>query len=226
MSIFSSGTDVQAYLSGEQVICLICGRAFRSVGHHVRWAHKITARDYKRRYGLPVTKGACGAEARSAFRAVRSRNDTPERIAQRREKLNRGGVRRDSKPDYALLDLAKVGAAVHGRQRMLSDADFDAICHAIRSGQTITAACRDNSLPGWTWLHKRISADADRRLVWNAMWESLPFSQQARSKKLGARFAATVAFLRAEGMTYRTIAAEVGISEEAVRKRVTSFQSS
>ena len=34
------------------VICHICGKAYKKLGTHVYWAHKMTTREYKEKYGL------------------------------------------------------------------------------------------------------------------------------------------------------------------------------
>ena len=40
-------------------ICEICGEAHKRVLTHARQIHKITARDYKIRFGLDLNKGIC-----------------------------------------------------------------------------------------------------------------------------------------------------------------------
>lgn len=49
--------------------CLICGGRFKSVGHHVRKAHGITAMDYRDMYGIPRSRKLTSAETRDTFAA-------------------------------------------------------------------------------------------------------------------------------------------------------------
>jgi len=48
-----SAAELEAYLSGKVIQCLICGDYFESVGGHVRHKHGITAVDYRVEFGIP-----------------------------------------------------------------------------------------------------------------------------------------------------------------------------
>lgn len=57
---------------GEFIKCLICGRFYKQVGSHIVQIHKITAREYRKEYGLDVKKGRLAQDlhekkARQAF---------------------------------------------------------------------------------------------------------------------------------------------------------------
>lgn len=80
----ASLADVHAYLSGDRIACLICGKQVRGVGGHVRMVHGITAREYNQLFGLPVTRGLepqdvrqRRAESVAATRAAAGRALTP-----------------------------------------------------------------------------------------------------------------------------------------------------
>lgn len=42
---------------GQTVACHECGHRARSLGNHIRVAHGMSAREYKLRHGLPLTRG-------------------------------------------------------------------------------------------------------------------------------------------------------------------------
>jgi len=44
--------------------CLICGKAFHRVTTHVRQVHNMTAREYKKEFGLDLIKGITSDESR------------------------------------------------------------------------------------------------------------------------------------------------------------------
>jgi hypothetical protein len=65
--MFSSMKDVEAYLGGDKLECLICGRVFAGLQQHVNRAHDMSAREYKLRFGLPLSRPLWGSETRSAL---------------------------------------------------------------------------------------------------------------------------------------------------------------
>ena len=98
---------------GDKLQCLMCGSGFSQLGQHVVAKHKISADDYRARFGLPATRGLHSSRIRQA-RAVRgraqwqsdpqvrlrlqpTRTTAQERIAKstatRRATLSRPGVR-------------------------------------------------------------------------------------------------------------------------------------
>lgn len=216
--------EAEAYRAGDRLVCLICGQSFRAVGYHVK-RHGITARAYKERFGLAVTRPVCAADVSAKQAASRRRflsNLTEEqRNEQRTQAVEaiKSVERTGTKPGYARAALATRGATRAGWPAPLTDDNFSALIKAIRSGKTISEACQDSSLPGWSWVHAYIRADPARQAEWDAMWESLPFSQQAKSKKLGRRFEREVAAMREQGMTIKAIATQLGVADEQVRRR-------
>ena len=67
-------------------------------------------------------------------------------------------------------------------------------------------------------MHAQMRRDDTLRARVDAVIEALPFAQQARMKKLGARFAAAVA--AHAGQTALTISRDLGVSEAAVRRQI------
>jgi len=44
-------------IKGETVPCAVCGRNYRQVGTHIVQVHKMTAREYRKKYGFDVKRG-------------------------------------------------------------------------------------------------------------------------------------------------------------------------
>jgi hypothetical protein len=62
--------EVRYCLKGKPV-CHICGISFDRLLSHVRQKHKISAREYKIKFGLDVIKGICSKEsAKKSRKAV------------------------------------------------------------------------------------------------------------------------------------------------------------
>ena len=53
---FATLEDVSAYLSGDRICCLLCGRWFKALTSHLV-LHDTNAEEYKLRYGIPWTYG-------------------------------------------------------------------------------------------------------------------------------------------------------------------------
>ena len=60
-SIFSTLEEVRAYLAGDRICCLLCGRWFKALTSHLM-LHDTNAAEYKLRYGIPWTYGLDSAE--------------------------------------------------------------------------------------------------------------------------------------------------------------------
>lgn len=197
-----SVTEVRDHLSGDRIPCLICGRLFRAVGHHVRHAHGISARAYKQRFGLPVSRGVATSDVREVWRESILRTRETGLIQQRQAPKGSHGVL----PAYT-WDMPRIDPGL-----------AEKLFAALHSGHTITEAYALPGMPKWTWLHKRLTRDPELQLRLDAVIESLPFAQQARMKKLGARFAAAVD--AHAGKTALAISDALGVSQEAVRRQI------
>lgn len=54
---FSSIEDVREYISGDKIICLLCGKSYRRIGTHLQSIHGISCDEYRERYNIPWTYG-------------------------------------------------------------------------------------------------------------------------------------------------------------------------
>lgn len=194
--------EVRQHLSGDRIPCLICGKHFRSVCHHARLAHGISAREYKQRFGLPVTRGVATPEARAVWaKSIQATIDAGKIKAPKGPELFR-----PTPPPYA-ADMRRIGPEA-----------IDQIIEHLKAGMTITDACKMPGLPRWTWVHAAMARDSALQDKFDAAIEALPFAQQARMKKLGARFAKAVA--AHTGKTALAVSKVLGVSEEAVRRQI------
>lgn len=57
-----------AYDKEGRIICHICGRAFKKVLSHARQRHGIDSIEYKKMFGLDVTKGLASEETKEKLR--------------------------------------------------------------------------------------------------------------------------------------------------------------
>lgn len=60
---------LEQYFSTDELVCLICGQPSKGLGQHVSHAHGLSAREYKLKYGLPITYGLVGKATREKLSA-------------------------------------------------------------------------------------------------------------------------------------------------------------
>jgi ROS/MUCR transcriptional regulator protein len=58
---FKTRRDIERYFSGDTIECLICGRHLKRLQTHLAAKHGMAADDYKKRFGLPWTRGLTSA---------------------------------------------------------------------------------------------------------------------------------------------------------------------
>jgi len=61
--VFQTKEEVDLYLSGDKIICLLCGRSFKSLCSHLG-IHGMDIQSYQEKYGLPFSKGICGVNTK------------------------------------------------------------------------------------------------------------------------------------------------------------------
>jgi predicted transcriptional regulator len=76
---FQTMQEVEDYLSGPDIMCLICGRRFQRLNRHVQHAHDIRPDEYKFEFGIPYSRGLVSLPSGAKTTAA---NKRPERIAQ------------------------------------------------------------------------------------------------------------------------------------------------
>ncbi|HHS9967633.1 TPA: MucR family transcriptional regulator [Raoultella ornithinolytica] len=65
---FSSREDAQAYVSGDKIECMECGKKFVLLEKHLRVAHFMTCEEYREKYNIPVSIPLAGAGYREKQR--------------------------------------------------------------------------------------------------------------------------------------------------------------
>lgn len=59
-----SAEELDIYLSGDYIECLLCGRNFKSLGMHLKKTHGYEPRKYKEDFNIPVTRSLSGERTR------------------------------------------------------------------------------------------------------------------------------------------------------------------
>jgi ROS/MUCR transcriptional regulator protein len=129
-SPFRTRREVNRYLGGRTIQCLICGRGFRRLAFHLSAKHDITADEYKRRFGLPWTRGLSSARSRANSGWTEERRVKARKLARESQffKYAHPSARREP-PEFVKVETPKhLGphAAGFGKQ-------FETLVHALFS---------------------------------------------------------------------------------------------
>jgi len=68
--------ELAEYFGGSKIVCLLCGKAYRTLGVHLKTIHGMEPDEYRKHYGIPWTYGLSCAET-SALHA----DDAKKKIA-------------------------------------------------------------------------------------------------------------------------------------------------
>jgi hypothetical protein len=58
---FNRRRDVERYLGGKTIECLLCGLRFRRLAGHLAAKHEMSVDEYRTRFGLPWSRGLTSA---------------------------------------------------------------------------------------------------------------------------------------------------------------------
>jgi hypothetical protein len=76
METFQTISEIDTYLSGNRIQCLVCGKQFRRLQYKHLLMHGLSADDYRLQFGIPWGRSLTSAPSRQlSVRAM-----TPERI--------------------------------------------------------------------------------------------------------------------------------------------------
>lgn len=70
--------EVNDYLSGNTITCLICGRDLQRLNMHLQKAHSLTPDEYRAQFGIPFSRALASVPSRAKSSALM----TPDRIEQ------------------------------------------------------------------------------------------------------------------------------------------------
>ena len=86
---FTSANEINDYLHGEKITCLLCGRVFKQLIGHLYQIHGMTADEYKDMYGLPYRTGLSCEPTKVIYRAKGLKQEQLEHLKAIRTPENR-----------------------------------------------------------------------------------------------------------------------------------------
>jgi len=82
----------------------------------------------------------------------------------------------------------------------------------------ITDVSRDPDMPQSDLFYIYLRKNPDFKKKFKAMWEKLPYDQQARSRRTGERFKKDVTRLHRKGQSWKEIGEILGVSSDLAKK--------
>ncbi len=209
---FKTMAEVDAYLSGEKIQCLLCGKMFHMIGaQHLQLIHGLTADDYREQYGIPWGRGLIGARRRGKC------------VLQAKKLIDEGKFALIAKgepyPFKINPNKRPVPDCVIDSKTRWKRKDFEALLESIREQQrTLQDVFKDSDLPSgpeWRGYVKR-NPEFARKL--REVNHRLPYYYQSLIFDFSPRFRIDCERLRTRGMAKEKIAEALGVSISSVSR--------
>ena len=222
---FGIKKEIDAYLAGNKVQCLLCGKLFKALPQHLERTHEITADDYREQYGLPWKRGLCGVGTSEKL----SKNMLERRIQGFRapiEKNCKNTGRRNRRPDQPFLVKAKKDniQRLIEKYRKYADQDYRNILKKMLKEKIgLNEACKDPKLPHFRAVSKYAKKNPHYRKELERTYEQLPYSVQAGAGRLPEKkFREDLLTMKRSGITVADMTRLLGVSRSLINNRLKS----
>jgi len=219
---FTRMEDVDAYLDGDKLTCLLCGREYISLHKHLILSHNLSADDYKEMFGLPWRRGLIARGLREKQRRIMNKQRKegilpPAPSKTHIRKLRKSIVNRRPLSEAVRDGRRQHALRTHGRTEKWGKKDFEEYLRRIESGRTLTEVGKDADMPCREVMDKQLRENPALKRKFEKIWDNLPFAVQVRGQKTGPRFKKTVLALRKKGHSWPEIGRIMGVKEGTVR---------
>lgn len=222
---FETKTEIDEYLSGHKIQCLLCGKQFKALPTHLERTHNITADDYRDRYGLPWRRGLCGVELSEKMRKnmLDRRKDgfRPNILAAQKK-----SVTANRRPDQPFLVKAKNDnlKPVIDKQRKYCDQDFwNVLEKMLHEKVGLNEACKDPKMPRIKSVSMYAKKNAEYRKQLEKTYAQLPYSVQAGAGRLPEKqFLEDLLSLKRSRFTVADMSRLLGVSRSLIHNRLKS----
>jgi hypothetical protein len=202
--------EIRDYFSGDRIVCLMCGRAMRSLHAHLGKIHGITAEYYRTMYGLPWRTGLSCGETRDICSDITKRRIEDGYVLKPHPLVHQAPKR----PRHSFqTEIARINIGIE----TLDPGRFRDLIAAMKEGQiTLHEASKLPGMPSSSWAQEFMRNHSEARAEHDATLEALPFAVQARAHKLSDRFYVEVSRRRGLGESDATIGRALGVSTMTV----------
>jgi hypothetical protein len=220
---FGTKTEIDDYLAGNKIQCLLCGRLFILLPKHLEWAHDLTADDYRELYGLPWKRGLCGvglSKKRSKYMLDRIKNGFQPPIEAAMKK-SVGAPRRPDQPFFVKVKLENMRAGSE-KFKKYADQDFKKVlAKMLKEKKGLNETCQDPDMPTINAVSKYAKKNADFRKELARTYEQLPYSVQAGACRLPEkRFREDLLSMKRSNITVADMSRLLGVSRSLINNRL------
>jgi len=215
---FETIEEVNEYLGGDRIVCLLCGRDMKTLGGHLRQIHdNMTCDQYKKRFGIPWRRGLiCKESSKNYANALNKRVENGEdfrsRLPEYRKLAHEAPHRKKCKAVIGAATQRAIGH--HGLDYQYKDSDFLIVLQLMVEKQIdLRTLCAENdSIPQETSVYGWLKKHPKMNQKYYDICDSLPYSIQSKCGIMGPRFEKEVKQLHSQGKLPKEIAEITGVT--------------
>jgi hypothetical protein len=121
-SFFKTRDEVEEYLSGDKIECLLCGKSFVALGQHIVKAHDISLHDYKVHFNIPHSYSLIGISFKNYLQKKNKNNPWLAKMIKAGKKKSTETGRKQAKPTQIQKKQMRLNARNARRIRALKNA--------------------------------------------------------------------------------------------------------
>jgi len=224
---FTVKDEIDQYLGGEMIICLLCGKPFKKLGCHLLKIHAVSGDVYREKYGLPWRTGlACLPIRERDAAATRERMN----IEAMRDWAAKGRAKQLERPPRhrhkcpAIIKESTERILGVDRQRLYEEDVFNEFIARIRTGRSPKSVSSDADMPMRTSVHHRCAQNSAFAAAYRDAVDALPFSVQAQCEMLGPRFELELRRLFDQGYSDHQAAKALGVTAMTSNRRTKKWR--
>jgi predicted transcriptional regulator/predicted ArsR family transcriptional regulator len=218
---FTSQEQIDKYLGGDRMLCLLCGRSLKVLATHLTTIHGTNVEAYKEKYGLPAGRGLTCESSSQAYSdhitGVLQTTDLKQKmraaaIRSRTAAKNHGGPKRPRRLTAIQRDRQRARMQTITGMRTLTVADADAFFGRLKQGRSATSVGQDPDMPSSAWWEDWLANHPEWRQKVADIQEHFDFATQARLHTLGQKFTDAITAKLKSGLSCEQTAEALGVT--------------
>ncbi len=223
---FMTKTEIDDYLAGNKIQCLLCGKWFKIISSHLKRIHDIDSDEYREKYGLPWKHGLCGKEVSlklSTAMNERRKNGFLPDIDAAREK-SKHATKRPDQPFFKKVKIENL-ECFNKDNRKYSEKDYQNVLRKmLKETKGLYETCKDDDMPDIRMVSKYAKRNKEFRKALERTYERLPYSVQAGAGRLPEnKFKEDLKSLKRSNISVADMSRLLGVSKNLIRNRLNSI---
>lgn len=214
--------EINSYLRDDRIVCLRCGKSYKSLATHINRIHGLTGDEYRDMYGLPWGRGLITPETRqnhskSTISRIEAGWQPRGDLHLMMQAIKKHGHR--NQPFRREQNLKNIANLLPNGSPYPEDI-FDQMLLRISEGRTVKQVCQDHDMPKRTWLQTHFKENPDDRDRLMVLLDTMPFDFQARNQMgFGPRFWSELEKFRRQGLSDHEIAKQTGLAAMTINRQ-------